>query len=103
MLCCWTPTATSDRTLPDAFKGATESPPAYVVKGLKSKAYEKLLRELGLFRLKKMRLRVDLLTLCNSLKRGCSEVGFVLFSVVPSDETRAVSLHLHQGRFRLDN
>ncbi|CAM5128433.1 unnamed protein product [Natator depressus] len=66
-----------------------------MIRGLEHMTYEERLRELGLFSLRKRRMRGDLIA-------AFKEDGSKLFSVVADDKARSNGLKLQWGRFRLD-
>jgi len=94
----WAPQFNKDEELPEGVQRRA----ARMMRGLEHLSYKEGLRELGLFSLKKRRLRGDLITAYKYLECGCQKDGARLFPEVPSDRTRGNGHKLKHSKFQVN-
>jgi len=94
----WSPQFKKDEELQERIQRR----PKKMMRGLEHLSYKERLRELGLFSVKKRRLRGDLLNAYKYLKIRCKSDGARFFSVVPSNRTRGNGHKLKHRKFHLN-
>ena len=73
-----------------------------MIRGLDTKPYEKMLKELKMFSLEKRGLGADIIALFKYLKSSCTEERQDLFSLIPDCKTHDKRPKLQEARFRLN-